>query len=124
LKPRGWSNGGYLSLKVVEANSGIISFAIATAPTSDEALYDSIYSERYMGLLKDNKAAYEKAAIKNATGFKQIPGGILIQHGLSDDNVHAVHTLGLVSFLMSQGVSPTKLQVQMFTDSDHNIMYR
>lgn len=120
---RGWSNGGFLTLKVVEANSGIINFAIATAPTSDERLYDSIYSERFMGSLKDNKAAYDKAAVRNATGFRTIPGGVLIQHGLGDDNVHAVHTLGLVSYLMAQGVSPRQLQVQMFTDSDHNIRY-
>ena len=73
---------------MVEANSGIISFAIATAPTSDDALYDSIYSERYLGSLKDNKAAWEKAAVRNATGFKNLAGSILIQHGTGDDNVH------------------------------------
>jgi dipeptidyl-peptidase 4 len=119
----GWSNGGYIAAKVVEKNSDIISFAIATAPTSDCALYDSIYAERFMGMKTQNEAAWERAAIRNATGFRNIPGGLLIQHGTGDDNVHIAHTYTMVDMLMGAGVGPDKLQVQPFTDSDHNIQY-
>jgi dipeptidyl-peptidase 4 len=119
----GWSNGGYLSAKVVEHNTDVIKFAIATAPTVDDKLYDSIYSERFMGHPDANKAEWERAAIRNATGFKNLPGGILIQHGTGDDNVHFAHTLGLLDMLMEQGCPPDKVTVQPYTDSDHNIRY-
>lgn len=120
----GWSNGGYLALKVIETDTtGIFSFAISTAPTSDMRLYDSIYSERYLGSLKDNKEAYERAAIRNTTNFNRIPGAVLIQHGTADDNVHFVHTAALVERLMAAKVPPTKLRTQFFPDSDHNIVY-
>jgi dipeptidyl-peptidase 4 len=119
----GWSNGGYLTLKVVEKGSDIFSFGIATAPTVDDRLYDSIYSERYLGDPAKNKAVWDRAAIRNVTGFKNIAGSVLIQHGTGDDNVHFAHTLGFLDILMAGGVPPEKYQVQPFTDSDHNIRY-
>jgi dipeptidyl aminopeptidase/acylaminoacyl peptidase len=119
----GWSNGGYLTLKVVEHGSDLVSFAMATAPTVDDRLYDSIYSERYLGLPDKNKAVWDRAAIRNVTGFKNIAGSVLIQHGTGDDNVHFAHTLGFLDILMAGGVPPEKFQVQPFTDSDHNIRY-
>jgi dipeptidyl aminopeptidase/acylaminoacyl peptidase len=119
----GWSNGGYLTAKVVEHNSDVISFAMITAPTSDCRLYDSMYTERYMGMPDVEKAAYDRAAVRNATGFKNIPGGVVIQHGTGDDNVHFQHTASLVDLLMGAGVGPDKLSTQFFTDSDHSIYY-
>lgn len=119
----GWSNGGYLTGKVVEHNSDVISFAMITAPTSDCRLYDSMYTERYMGMPEENRAAFDRAAIRNATGFKNIPGGVVIQHGTGDDNVHFQHTAALVDLLMGAGVGPDKLTTQFFTDSDHSIHY-
>jgi dipeptidyl-peptidase-4 len=119
----GWSNGGYLSAKVVEANSGIISLGLITAPTSDMRLYDSMFTERYMGITPQDNAAYDRAAVRNATGFKNIAGGVLIQHGTGDDNVHYQHTATMVDTLIGQGVPPEKLQIMPFTDSDHSINY-
>jgi dipeptidyl-peptidase 4 len=119
----GWSNGGYLSAKVVEKGSDIISFAAATAPTSDCRLYDSIYAERYMGMPQDNADVYDRAAIRNATGFKNIAGRVLIQHGTGDDNVHFAHTAALFDTLVGAGVPPEKVQATFFTDSDHGIRY-
>ncbi|KAF2663737.1 hypothetical protein BT63DRAFT_111158 [Microthyrium microscopicum] len=117
----GWSNGGYVSAKVVEYASKIISFAIATAPTDDCRLYDSIYAERYMGLPQENAAVYDRAMIRNATGFKNIAGGFLLQHGTGDDNVHFAHSASLADLLMAASVPPSKFQAQFFPDSDHNI---
>jgi dipeptidyl-peptidase-4 len=119
----GWSNGGYLSAKVVERGSDAISFAAATAPTSDCRLYDSVYAERYMGLPRDNPDVYDRAAIRNATGFKNIAGRVLIQHGTGDDNVHFAHTAALFDTLVGAGVGPDKVQATFFTDSDHGIRY-
>jgi dipeptidyl-peptidase-4 len=84
----GWSFGGYLSAKVVEADSGVFSQALITAPVSDWRLYDSMYTERYMGLPDTNADNYTKTAVRNVAGFKNIAGGVLMQHGTGDDNVH------------------------------------
>lgn len=61
--------------------------------------------------------------MRNVTGFKNIAGGFLVQHGTGDDNVHFQNAAVLVDTLVSGGVSPDKLQVQWFTDSDHNINF-
>ena len=84
----GWSFGGYLTAKVVEADSGVFSQGLSTAPVSDWRLYDSMYTERYMGLPDSNAAGYEGTAVRKVDGFKNIAGGTLIQHGTGDDNVH------------------------------------
>jgi dipeptidyl-peptidase-4 len=119
----GWSYGGYLSAKVVEADSGSFSLALITAPVTDWRLYDSMYTERYMGLPSTNGENYTQTAIRRVQGFKNIPGGVLLQHGLGDDNVHFQNSAALVDLLVSGGVGPDKLQVQYFTDSDHGIGY-
>jgi dipeptidyl-peptidase 4 len=119
----GWSHGGYLAAKTVELNDPIIAFAIATAPTYDQRLYDSIYTERYLGLPSDSAEAYDRAAVRNTTGFKNLRGSILFQHGTADDNVHFQHSLGLVDLLMQSRISPEQFQVQYFPDSEHSIRY-
>ncbi|KAF2427772.1 hypothetical protein EJ08DRAFT_680745 [Tothia fuscella] len=144
----GWSHGGYLSAKVIEKNSGVFSFAIATAPTTDSRLYDSMFMypnlqrgqehmlsflpaytsdlrlrERYMGIPQWNQSVYDQAAITNPAGFLNVKGSVLIQHGTGDDNVHFQHTAGLVDLLMGAQVPPEKMQAQFFPDSDHQIAY-
>jgi dipeptidyl-peptidase-4 len=120
----GWSNGGYLSAKCVESGDDILAFAIATAPTSDQRLYDSMYSERYFGTLPDeDPEPWDRSMIKNATGFKNLRGSILFQHGTGDDNVHFQHSLTLVDMLMQGGVHPDRVQTQYFPDSEHSIRY-
>ena len=84
----GWSFGGYLTAKVVEADSGVFSQGLSTAPVSDWRLYDSMYTERYMGLPDSNFEGYNGTAVRKVDGFKNIAGGVLIQHGTGDDNVH------------------------------------
>ncbi|KAF2837030.1 hypothetical protein M501DRAFT_1018431 [Patellaria atrata CBS 101060] len=121
----GWSFGGYLSAKVVELDSPAISLALITAPVSDWRLYDSMYTERYMKLPTNdsNAEGYTTGAVHSTAGFKNIAGGVLIQHGTGDDNVHFQNSAALVDLLVGEGVSPEKVQVQWFTDSDHSIVY-
>lgn len=76
-----------------------------------------------MGTLSDNAAGYAKSAVKKADGFKNIAGGVLVQHGTGDDNVHFQNSAALVDTLMVAGVSPEKMRVQWFTDSDHSIAF-
>ncbi|EEH18802.2 hypothetical protein PABG_01121 [Paracoccidioides brasiliensis Pb03] len=119
----GWSYGGYLTSKVLETNSGAFSFGMITAPVSDWRLYDSMYTERYMKTYELNEAGYNASAVRRAAGFNNVAGGFLVQHGTGDDNVHFQHSAALVDTLMGAGVSPQKMQVQWFTDSDHSIRY-
>ncbi|ORY17018.1 dipeptidyl peptidase IV N-terminal region-domain-containing protein [Clohesyomyces aquaticus] len=119
----GWSYGGYLSSKVLELNDPIISLGLITAPVSDWRFYDSMYTERYMKTPTLNLAGYNKSRVHDTTGFKNVAGGFLIQHGTGDDNVHFQNSAALVDLLMGDRVSPEKMAAQWFTDSDHGISY-
>jgi dipeptidyl-peptidase-4 len=119
----GWSYGGYLTGKVIETDSGAFSLGVQTAPVSDWRFYDSMYTERYMKTLESNAAGYNASAIRKVAGYKNVRGGVLIQHGTGDDNVHFQNAAALVDTLVGAGVTPEKLQVQWFTDSDHGIRY-
>jgi dipeptidyl-peptidase-4 len=119
----GWSYGGYLSSKVVEVGDPIISFACITAPVSDWRFYDSLYTERYMKTPTLNPSGYNRSRVHDATGFKKIAGGVVIQHGTGDDNVHFQNGAALVDLLMVNRVTPEKMQNTFFTDSDHSINF-
>jgi dipeptidyl-peptidase-4 len=119
----GWSYGGYLSSKVVEVGDPIISFSMITAPVSDWRFYDSLYTERYMKTPTLNPAGYNRSRVHDASGFKKIAGGVVIQHGTGDDNVHFQNGAALVDLLMVNRVTPEKMQNTFFTDSDHSINF-
>ncbi|KAH5179865.1 dipeptidase [Parastagonospora nodorum] len=119
----GWSYGGYLSAKVVEVGDPIISFACITAPVSDWRFYDSLYTERYMKTPTINPEGYNRSRVHDATGFKKIAGGVVIQHGTGDDNVHFQNGAALVDLLMVNRVTPEKMINTFFTDSDHSINF-
>ncbi|KAI1073718.1 dipeptidyl peptidase IV N-terminal region-domain-containing protein [Whalleya microplaca] len=119
----GWSFGGYLSAKVVEADSGLFTLGLIVAPVSDWRFYDSMYTERYMKTSQQNPDGYNKTAVRKTEGFKNIAGGFSIMHGLGDDNVHYQNTAALVDLLVGAGVPPIKMQWRTFTDSDHGISY-
>lgn len=120
---QGWSYGGYLSAKVVEADSGVFTRALVVAPVSDFRFYDSMYTERYMKTPATNAAGYNETAVRNVEGFKNIAGGVTVLHGLGDDNVHYQNTAALIDRLVGAGVSPGKMDWRSFTDSDHSIAY-
>lgn len=119
----GWSFGGYLTAKVVEADSGAFTFGLITAPVTDWRFYDSVYTERYMKKIEGNAAGYNKTAVRNPEGFENIAGGVAIMHGTGDDNVHYQNTAALVDLLVGSKVPPSKFKMMAFTDSDHGISY-
>ncbi|KAI8997251.1 dipeptidyl peptidase IV N-terminal region-domain-containing protein, partial [Pilobolus umbonatus] len=80
----GWSYGGYMASKVVEANTGVFSAGMAVAPVTDWSFYDSIYTERYMLTPQLNPDGYETSAVRNMTGFHNAK--YLLIHGTGDDN--------------------------------------
>ena len=81
----GWSYGGYMTLKLLEAAPHAYAAGIAVAPVVRWNLYDTHYSEHYMGDPRNGRAAYEKAdALHDA---KKIADPLLLMHGMADDNV-------------------------------------
>jgi dipeptidyl-peptidase-4 len=81
----GWSYGGYMTLKLLQAAPGAFAAGISGAPVTRWDLYDTHYSEHYMGDPRTERAAYDKSdALQDAT---KIVDPLLLVHGLSDDNV-------------------------------------
>jgi dipeptidyl-peptidase-4 len=86
------------------------------APVTDWRDYDSIYTERYMGLPNDNADAYrDDSAITSAAHLK---GHLLLAHGTGDDNVHIENTVQFVQALIDAGI-PYDLQI--FPRKTHSI---
>uniref|UniRef100_A0A8C0F443 Dipeptidyl peptidase 4 n=1 Tax=Bubo bubo TaxID=30461 RepID=A0A8C0F443_BUBBB len=85
----GWSYGGYVTSMVLGSGSGVFKCGIAVAPVSRWQYYDSIYTERYMGLpiASDNLNNYNSSTVMaRAEKFKEVE--YLLIHGTADDNVH------------------------------------
>ena len=98
---RGWSFGGYLAALAVLRRSDLFHAAVAGAPVTDWRLYDTHYTERYLGNPSVDASAYEATSLFNDAEHLQQP--LLLIHGLADDNVVAAHTLQLSSALLAAG---------------------
>ncbi len=98
---RGWSFGGYLAALAVLRRPDVFHAAVAGAPVTDWALYDTHYTERYLGRPDTDPLAYERSSlIADAAGLER---PLLLVHGMADDNVVAAHTLRLSSALLAAG---------------------
>ncbi|MBB3763679.1 S9 family peptidase [Sphingomicrobium lutaoense] len=81
----GWSYGGYMTLKMLARDPGLYAAGVAGAPVTKWELYDTHYTERYMGDPRKVQAAYDKASTFD--GYERIDDPLLLIHGMSDDNV-------------------------------------
>lgn len=81
----GWSYGGYLTLKMLAADQGLYAAGIAGAPVTKWELYDTHYTERYLGDPRQVPEAYRKAGAIDDAG--KIADPLLLIHGMADDNV-------------------------------------
>jgi len=98
----GWSYGGYMTLKQLEADPGLYAAGIAGAPVTKWELYDTHYTERYMGTPKLDAAAYAKSdAIADAD---KIRDPLMIIHGMADDNVFFENSSELIAKLQHDNV--------------------
>ena len=102
---RGWSFGGYLSALAVMRRPDVFHAAIAGAPVTDWRLYDTHYTERYLGDPAENPAAYENNSLNNdpERAVASVIRPLLIIHGLADDNVFVAHSLRFSSALLAAG---------------------
>lgn len=103
----GWSGGGSATLNALFRHPDIYRMGMAVAPEADVRYYDTIYTERYMGLPQDNAEDYKQGSpITFANGLK---GDLLIVHGTGDDNVHYQATEILINELIKNNKTFTMM---------------
>jgi dipeptidyl-peptidase-4 len=98
----GWSYGGYLTLKQLEADPGLYAAGVAGAPVTKWELYDTFYTERYMGSPVADAAAYEASSVMPDAA--KISDPLLIIHGMADDNVVFENATALIADLQEGNV--------------------
>lgn len=112
----GWSYGGYMSSLCLYKGADVFKTAIAVAPVSNWRFYDSIYTERYMGLPQDNAAGYDDNSPINHV--EKLKGNYLLVHGSADDNVHFQNAVELVEALNK---ADKQYDFAMYPDKNHGI---
>ncbi len=111
----GWSWGGSFTLYAM-THTDRIRAGVAVAPVTDWRNYDSIYTERYLGLPTANEAIY--TADSPTTSAAKLKGRLLIAHGTGDDNVHLANTIQFLQPLIDAGIP---YDLQLFPRKTHSI---
>ena len=111
----GWSYGGYFTLYTME-HTDMFKAGVAVAPVTDWRNYDSIYTERYMGLPNDNPEGYKNSSPVNFAA--NLHGNLLEVHGTSDDNVHMQNTIQMINGLINSG---KQFELMLYPGKTHGI---
>jgi dipeptidyl-peptidase-4 len=111
----GWSYGGYMTLNAMTHSDRFIA-GVSVAPVTDWRDYDSIYTERYGGLVPENDAAYKKGS--PITYADKLHGHLLEVHGTSDDNVHMQNTMQMINAFINAG---KQFDLQLYPRKTHGI---
>lgn len=107
----GSSYGGYMVLMLLAKHAQHFKLGFSFAPVTMWEAYDTGYTERYMGLPKENPSGYrDSSVLTHAEGFPKEDGRLVLFTGLSDENVHACHTMMLIERLIQLN-RPYELQV-------------
>ena len=112
----GWSYGGYMSLKMLEKTPGVYAAAVAGAPVSEWTLYDTHYTERYMGDPRLVPDAYRASAAVAAAPSIRDP--LLLIHGMADDNVFLDNSTAVVSAMQHAG---TPFEMMFYPGQTHRV---
>ena len=110
----GWSNGGSMTLYAL-THSDRFKAGISVAPVTNWRDYDSIYTERYMGLPKDNPSGYDDSVVNAASSLH---GSLLLVHGTSDDNLHFQNTIQMTDALIKAG---KQFRLMVYPGKTHGI---
>jgi dipeptidyl-peptidase-4 len=112
----GWSYGGHMTLHAMFEDPQDFKAGFAGGPVTDWHFYDTIYTERYIGLLPVNEEYYQNSSPIDKA--KQLEGKLLIAHGTGDDNVHFANTLALTNELIEDG---KYVEVMPFPGRGHGV---
>ncbi len=111
----GWSYGGYMTAYAL-THSTSFKAGISGAPVTAWELYDTIYTERYMGTPQNNPAGYEKSSVLQAAG--NLHGRLLLVHSTIDDNVHLQNTIKFAYELQRAG---KQFQLMLYPKNRHAV---
>ncbi|SDH31940.1 MULTISPECIES: S9 family peptidase [unclassified Duganella] len=98
----GWSYGGFMSLRLLAEASDKIAMGVSVAPVTDWTLYDTHYTEQFMGTPKENAAGYEYSGVYSHLDGLKSP--LLLIHGMADDNVLFTNTTRMIDALVKRQV--------------------
>lgn len=110
---RGWSFGGYLAALAVLRRPDVFAVAVAGAPVTDWRLYDTYYTERFLGHPDTEVEAYRRSSLLDDAARLRRP--LMLIHGLMDDNVVVAHSLRLSQALTEAGRPHTVLPLSGIT---------
>ncbi|MGA8035824.1 MAG: S9 family peptidase [Candidatus Acidiferrales bacterium] len=113
----GGSYGGYMTLEALFNSSSAFKVGVSDAPVTDWKLYDTIYTERYMGTPQNNPDGYKSSSPVNQAA--SVKGKLMLIHGTGDDNVHFANSIELLNALIDSGRYPDKLMI--FPGRGHGI---
>jgi dipeptidyl-peptidase-4 len=111
----GWSWGGTFTLNAL-THSNRFRAGVSVAPVTDFRNYDSIYTERYLGLPAENAKVYDNAAVVETAS--RLKGHLLIVHGTGDDNVHMENTIQFIQKLVEADIP---YDLQLYPRKTHSI---
>ncbi len=112
----GWSYGGFNALNAVLKANTVFKTAIAVAPVTHWKFYDTIYTERFLGMPQKNELGYNyNSPLEYADNLK---ANLLLVHGTADDNVHLQNTLAMIAALTQAN---KQFDLALYTDKNHGI---
>jgi dipeptidyl-peptidase-4 len=112
----GWSYGGYMTLYALANAPAVFKAGIAGAPVTEWRNYDSIYTEKYMGLPEENAEGYKRSSPQTNAG--DIKARLLIMHNIEDDNVHFQNSVQMANILERQG---KQFQMLVYPQKSHGV---
>ena len=112
----GWSYGGYLSLMLQAKAANQLAAGVAVAPVTDWRLYDTHYTERYLGSPSSNAEGYEASSVFPYLSGLTTP--LLLVHGMADDNVQFGNSTKLIAALQERG---TQFELMTYPGGKHGL---
>jgi dipeptidyl-peptidase-4 len=112
----GWSYGGYMTLYALCNAPSLFRAGIAGAPVTDWRNYDTIYTERYMGLPQDNADAYRRSSVVPKAA--DLTAKLMMVHNFGDDNVHFQNTLQMADALERAG---KQFELMVYPQKAHGV---
>jgi dipeptidyl-peptidase-4 len=111
----GWSNGGSMTVYAM-THSDRFRAGVAVAPVTNQIDYDSIYTERYMGLLKEDPTGYAESDVTKSVA--NLHGALMLAHGTGDDNVHFQNSMQMIDALIKAG---KQFRLMIYPNKTHSI---
>ncbi|MEX2602172.1 MAG: prolyl oligopeptidase family serine peptidase, partial [Balneolaceae bacterium] len=115
---RGHSYGGYMAALTPLLHPGLFQVSIVTAPVTSWLLYDTIYTERYMGLPDENREGYKESSVM--AHASRLNGKMLVAHSSMDENVHIQNTMQMIRAFTDAGKD---IDLRIYPPGEHGVAY-